>query len=149
MFPGLTFRPVKPGAILSCHLAALSRRYRSVEILPQLRAGVNNSFQIFFSARLARTISRREITIREKNIIAKKSARAAERGAKKISVFARAPNFYAPNPRADRSKTRTREECRKNQPIFVYPTLNNTRCNSMPPENQSTLPNERNVGPGR
>ena len=38
------FLPMKSGAILSCHLAALSRRYRSVEILPQLRIAVNNSF---------------------------------------------------------------------------------------------------------
>ena len=59
-------------------------RYRSDEILAQLRMSVNNSFKIFFRRPRAKAISRRGIVFRGAKIIAKIFTLAAELLRKKI-----------------------------------------------------------------
>lgn len=86
-------------------LGGVLRRYRSVEILPQLRAGVNNSFEIFFRRRRANVISRRGIAFRRSKDHSKIFSRAAEFFAEIFSIFARAL-FFASGNRARRARNR-------------------------------------------
>lgn len=112
-------------------LGSVLRRYRSDEILPQLRAGVNNSFQIFFRLPRANAISRRGIAIPRKKYERKIFPNAAELAAKNFLIFARAGFFVRADRTAIRGKSALARSAEKIDRFLSSRhsiTLNRTQC---------------------
>jgi hypothetical protein len=108
-------------------LGSLFTSYLSVEILALHPRNVKHSFKNIFASPRSRTIPRRGITFRDKKIIAKIFAFAAEARARR-SQFSRRPVFFARRNRAGIREIARLQGAPKNSTVFRIP---NTKQHQM------------------